>query len=77
MGPLGTHFSEILVKIMQFSYMKISLKMSSAKLQPFCLSFNVLSPSLLAMEYSAQTSLTPCQLMTWFLALPGHQQQQY
>ena len=30
--PLGTHFSEILIKLQQFSYKKTSLKMSSAKI---------------------------------------------
>ena len=30
-GPLGTHYSEILIKIQMFSFKKIHLKMSSAK----------------------------------------------
>ena len=41
-GPLGTNFSEILIKIKIFSLNKIHLKMSSAKCQPFCLSLSVL-----------------------------------
>ena len=40
--PLGTSFSEILIKIHTFSFNKIHLKMSSEKCQPFCLSLNVL-----------------------------------
>ena len=41
-GPLGTNFSEILIKIHIFSFKKIYLKMSSAKWQPICLCLNVL-----------------------------------
>ena len=40
---LGTNFSEIFSKIRTFSFKKIHLKMSSAKLQQFCLSFNMLN----------------------------------
>ena len=40
-GPLGTKFCEILITINTFSFMKMHLKMSSAKWQPFCLSLNV------------------------------------
>ena len=39
-GPYGTNFSEILIKILTFSYKKMSLKVSSAKWWPFCLSLN-------------------------------------
>ena len=42
-GPLGTKFSEILIAIEAFSFKKIHLKISSAKLRPFCLGLNVLS----------------------------------
>ena len=34
-GPLGTNFSEILIKIHTFSLKKMHLKMSSGKWQPF------------------------------------------
>ena len=40
--PLGTNFSEILIKILTFSLKKMHLKMSSAKFRPFCLGLNVL-----------------------------------
>ena len=40
-GPLGTNFNEILIKIYIFSSKKMHLKMS-AKWQQFCLSLNVL-----------------------------------
>ena len=42
--PWGTNFSEILIGIQTFSFKKIHLKMSSVKLRPFCLGFNVLMP---------------------------------
>ena len=42
-GPLGTNFSEILIDIHTFSFMKMHLKMSSAKWHPFCLGLNVLT----------------------------------
>ena len=45
-GPLGTNFSEILKGIQTFSYMKMHLKMSSAKWRPFCLGLNVLTTLL-------------------------------
>ena len=41
-GTLGTNFSEILIVIHTFSFNKMHLKMSSAKLGPFCLGLNVL-----------------------------------
>ena len=44
--PLGTNFSEILIKMNTFSFKKMRLKMSSAKWRPFCLGLNVLSGKL-------------------------------
>ena len=41
-GPLGTNFSEILIKIYTLSFKKMHLKMSSENWRPFCLSLNVL-----------------------------------
>ena len=41
-GPPGTHFSEILIKIYTFSFKKMHLKMLSGKWRPFCLGLNVL-----------------------------------
>ena len=41
-GPWGTKFGEILIKILTFSFMKMDLKVSSAKWRPFCLGLNVL-----------------------------------
>ena len=42
-GALQTHFSEILIKIITFSFNKKRLKVSSAKWRPFCLDLNVLT----------------------------------
>ena len=42
-GPIGTNFSEILIKIYTFSFRKMQLKMSSGKWHPFCLGLNVLT----------------------------------
>ena len=42
-GPLGTNFSEIFIRIQTFSFKKMHLKMSSAKWLPFCLGLNVLN----------------------------------
>ena len=41
-GPIGTNFSEILIRIQTFSFKKMHLKMSSAKWRRFCLCHNVL-----------------------------------
>ena len=40
-GPLGTNYSEILIKIHIFSFKKMHWKMSSGKCQPCCLGLNV------------------------------------
>ena len=42
--PLGTKFSEILIKIHTFSFRKMHLIMLSGKWRPFCLCLNVLRP---------------------------------
>ena len=42
-GPLGTNFSEFLIKILTFSFKKMRLKVSSAKRRQFCLGLNVLT----------------------------------
>ena len=40
--PLGTNFSEILIKIPIVSFKEMRLQVSSAKRRPFCLGLNVL-----------------------------------
>ena len=42
-GPLGTKFSEILIKIYTFSFKRINLKVSSGKWRPSCLGLNELN----------------------------------
>ena len=42
-GPLGTHFSEILIAILAFSSKKMRLKVSSAKRRSSCFGLNVLT----------------------------------
>ena len=41
--PLGTNFIEIVIENLTFSFMKMRLKVSSAKWCPFCLGLNVLT----------------------------------
>ena len=48
-GPLGTHFSEISIESLTFSFRKMCLKESSAKWWPFCLSLNELIHWLVGM----------------------------
>ena len=42
-GPLGTNFSEILIKIHIFSFKKMHLNMSSEKWRPLCLGLDELT----------------------------------
>ena len=35
-GPLSTNFSEIFIRIQNFSFTKIHMNISSAKMRPFC-----------------------------------------
>ena len=52
---VGTNFNENLIKILIFSFIKIHLKVSSAKWRPFCLGLNVLTGFPLAInEQGAQ-----------------------
>ena len=66
-GPLGTNFSEMLIEIHIFSFMKIHLKKSSGKWRPFCLGHNVLNMCLQAwMQHSGcpgSTLYAPCANM--------------
>ena len=41
-GPLARNFSEIWIKIRQFAYKRMHLKMSSTKWRTFCLCLNIL-----------------------------------
>ena len=42
-GPWATDFNGIFIKMKQFSFKKMRLKMSSGKRRPFCFSLNVLT----------------------------------
>ena len=64
-GPLGTHFNQILTEIYTFSWKKIHLKISG-KWRPFCLGLNVLMLLSLVKEIWVMISR--------FLSPPGHQQ---
>ena len=44
--PLGTIFNEMLIEILTFSFMKMRLKVSSAKWRQFCLGLNVLNTNM-------------------------------
>ena len=52
-GPLGTNFSEILIKMYTFSFKKMHLKILSGKWRPFCLGLNVLSRKLSLLTWGA------------------------
>ena len=51
-GPLGTHFSEMLIECHTFSFKKIHLKISSGKWRHFCLGLNVLTHNGLVTPYN-------------------------
>ena len=55
-GPLATNFSENLIEIIAFSFMKMRLKVLSAKWWPFCLGLNVLNS--LMPDQNAEFNLT-------------------
>ena len=50
-GPLGTNSSEILIKILTFSFKKMHLNVSSEKWRPCCLGLNVLTVNYLINSY--------------------------
>ena len=57
-GPLGTNFNDLLIKIHTFSFRKIHLKMLSGKWRPFCLGLNV---SRITGDYPLLNTLRPRQ----------------
>ena len=56
-GPLGTNFSEIFIKINSFSFMKMHLERLSAKRRPFCLGLNVLRMLIISSQGDILTVL--------------------
>ena len=51
--PLGTNFSKILIKTSNFSFVKMHLKITSTKWQPFCPGGDELIRSILSLLFSA------------------------
>ena len=66
-GPLGTNFSEILTKIITFSFKKMYLKVSSAKWRPFCLGLNVLTQCF---EITSRFIVYPIYLLSYCVNPP-------
>ena len=63
-GPLGTNFSEILIKILTFSFKKMRLKVSFAKRRPFCLGLNVLTSPYAPNACQTRSSVTNANIST-------------
>ena len=65
-GPLGTDFGEISIKILIFLFKKMRLKVSSANWRPFCLGLNVLTQGSLKcviwLSLSPHTTINPILL---------------
>ena len=66
-GPLGTNFSENSIEILTFSFMKIRLKVSSAKWRPFCLGLNMLSKSCELGHHPLNQSFVTCSMPSFHL----------
>ena len=64
-GPLGTNFSEIYIKIITFSFKKMHLKMSSAKWQPYFLGPNVLKTWCYSSFPNCVDWVLPCSQCVW------------
>ena len=65
-GPIGTNFREILIKIHTFSSKKIHLKTLSAKQRPFCLGLKVLTWTNLS-AVNSQWFEIPQHMSLWLL----------
>ena len=71
--PLGTNFSEILIKIYTFSFKKIHLNVSSGKWRPSCLGLNVLTHcGLMMWNDIGRSCSTLIQVMACCLMAPSH-----
>ena len=70
--PLRTNFSEILSEIHTFTFIKMPLKMSSAKWRPFCFGLNVLNEyhriSLMISQQAPSHYLNQC----WPISLTSY-----
>ena len=65
-GSLGTNFSEILIKIQNFSFTKMHMKISSAKLWPFCPRGDELKTSHICIE-GYPSEIIGCMIETVFV----------
>ena len=65
--PSGTTFREMLIEIVTFSFMKMRLKVSSAKWRPFCLGLNVLNKHQLLLHCSLGDICSDVISAIWFL----------
>ena len=72
-GPLGTNCKENLSEILTFLFMKMRLKVSSAKWRPFCLSLNVLTETHCSTLHESTTSC-PIQFPGPHPEFPGIQE---
>ena len=66
------NFSEIWIKIGQFSYKKINSKMAAAKWRPFCLHLNVLTHDGLVINECQWIGLSMAQVMACHCLTPSH-----
>ena len=66
-GPLGTNFNEILIKILTFSFKKMRLKVSSAKRCPSCLGLNVLKWSRISDMHTCHLKSSSSRLFAYQL----------
>ena len=70
--PLGTNFSEILIRVPTFSFRKMELNMSSVKWRPLSRPQWVISSDAGDEIFWLWESI-PCLLMPWLLKSPEHQ----
>ena len=64
-GPLGTNFNEISIKIQNSSFRKMHLKISSAKWWPFCPGWDESRKPASIVFHSPRLILTPCGNRLW------------
>ena len=67
LGPLVTNLSENLIKILTFSFMKMQLKVLSAKWHPFCLGLNVLKYLLITIHADMCDECNLCRSGRFFV----------
>ena len=63
-GPLGTNFSEMLTKIITFSFKKMRSKVSSRKRRPSCLGLNV-STGIFGMASDPMVAMLQANQKPW------------